>query len=232
MAILDFDTLIICNEEFNTETLTESLAYFKSCGIKKFIISRGVDLRDNSPHHIKTVLAETKQEISKIKIRGAKIRFVPHLHIHKNTAYDYFTPHLKAWGSDIIFLQMPIMPDANWLDPELNFYIYKLKLRPIFISYENQLMINAPAVTTKLFKSPNVDFCFDLNYITAEEYEFRLHQGMTYGSTIIPCVSNKFESYGNVLNRFSKLRKRMGDIAYLKLCKHINSSCRYLWNRL
>ncbi len=232
MPLLDFNSLVICNEDFNIASLSHALTYFRSCGIKNFIVSRGVDLRDNSPHYIKTSLAETKQAISNIKVRGAKIRFIPHIHIHEGTAYDYFTPHLKAWGSDLIFLQIPLLPEARWLDPEMNFLLYKLKLRPVFVNYEWTLLPDKNTVTSKLFKSPNVDFCFDINYILSEDYEARIHQAMTYGSTLIPCISNKFESYENLFERFHQFRERVGDITYLKLCRHINVSCRSLWQRL
>ncbi len=232
MPLLDFNSLVICNEDFNITSLTNALTYFRNYGIKNFIVSRGVSVRDNSPHYIKTSLAKTKQAVSNIKVRSAKIRFIPHIHIYEGTVYDYFTPHLKAWGSDLIFLQMPLLAEARWLDPEMNFLLYKLKLRPVFVNYELTLLPTENSVTSKLFKSPNVDFCFDIKHMLSEDYEYRIHQAMTYGSTLIPCISNKFESYKNLFEEFHKFRNRVGDITYFKLCRHINFSCQSLWRRL
>ncbi len=232
MPILDFNSLVICNENFDITSLTKAIKHFRSCGIRNFIISCGVDVRDQSPFTIRILLSQTKKEVSTIKVRGAKIRFIPHIHIHEGTARHYFTPHLKAWGSDIILLEAPLAPNAYWFDTENHHYIYVLGLRPVFLGYDMSLTADTPTVAEKLFKSPNVDFCFDLRQITMAKFEFRLHQSMSYGSTLIPCISNDFKSYRDIIKRFEKLRARMGDDAYLKLCRHINLSCQALWERI
>ncbi len=232
MPLLDFNSLVICNEDFNLASLNDTLTYFREYGITNFIISCGVNLRDQPPHYIRLTLERAKQTVSKLKVRSAKILFVPHIHFHQATAYDYFTPQLKARKSNLIFLQMPLLPEARWVNPELNYLLYKLKLRPVFVNYESAIYDDKYTLAANIFRSPNIDFCFDINYIIAEKYEFQIHQAMTYGSTIIPCISNELEYYGNVTERFLEFRKRVGDLAYLKICRHINCSCKSLWNRL
>ncbi len=230
MALLDFNSLVVCNYEKDTDTIYALLKKFKGLGVKNFIVTYYVNYHNTTPNNIIEELQKFKQDVKSIHISGIKVKVCPVLNIRSGLVENPFIRRLKVYGRDAIFVTAPTpIQNRDWINSSFHHLVFKKNLIPVFASYEENIINFPNSFTDSLFKAANVMFCLDLNFFLNPNYEHLLHKSVTNKTTIIPCVSNSSYSYSNIELKFQRLRKRIGDIAYLRLCKQINTSCERLW---
>ncbi len=232
MALLDFDTLVICNSNYKPFVLRNLMTYFSDCGIKKFIIIRFSDVYRQPKDEIIPKFKRFKKEISKIRIRGCKIHVYHGLFVHNGDLLTHFATRLKVYGSDLIFLKTPIYGDLSWINPELNHLVFKKKILPVFTSFERNLKTCPTDFANNLFKAHNAMFCVDLKFFLNPDYEHYIYRAITSETTVIPCITLHDGKYPNIVEKFEIFRQTVGDHAYFSLCKHIDRSCKRLWDHL
>ncbi len=229
MPLLDFNSLVICNEDGSYKSLSDTLLYFSELGIKNFIVTQSFDLNVSSQSKIISDCKMIKETIAAARPRGVRVHFVPTIFLSPKLLKNPFIKRLKIRNSNTVFIQAPFFVNDHWIHSDLNYLLYRQKLRPVFTRFEKNLISCTPKFATSLFKTQKAAYCIDLNFFVSQKYEFRLHQAVTFESPIIPCVSNNLCMYGDMYNRFAAMRECIGDLAYFKICKHINTSCRSLW---
>ncbi len=226
MPLLDFDSLVVCNNTFDIYELTDTVKYFNSLGIRKFIFTYRVNPQCQSIYNIKNNIYDARQILKSIKVRGTHIYFSPSLLIQKNIVRNSFISKLKVRASNMIFVDPSEIFTEPWIQSDLNHLLYTKSLVPTFLSFESIINMHRSDFATSLFQVPYAAYCLDLNFIVSFKSEAWLHKAITYNSPVVPCISSGSHlDYFSILNNFKLMRNEIGDLAYLKFCKHINQSC-------
>ncbi len=80
MPLLDFNSLVICNNNTeSSELLKETLDFFSNIGIKKFIVLQDIDPAHDSQWYINNQLKNVQTLIRSVKPRGVHAQCVPNI---------------------------------------------------------------------------------------------------------------------------------------------------------
>ena len=230
MPLLDFNSLVICNDDFNINSLKSTLEFFSELGVKNFISTFPVDVVSDSPTFIKERIANLKSDISSIKPRGVKIAIAHNAHINPGVSHNPSLKSITYKHSKYLFIQTPLFIDDTWFSPDINYFLYKQKLLPIFTRFERTFISCDKQFSYKLYKIQKAVFCLDINYITSlNSFEF-IKFGMANNITFIPSISNDISNYPAVMRQFQDFGKRLGTPTYLRFCKQINDNIKCLFN--
>ena len=63
MPLLDFDSLVICNKNYDISALTSTLEFFRELGIRKFIVTIDVDPLRASQYDVLNKYRDFKQAV-------------------------------------------------------------------------------------------------------------------------------------------------------------------------
>ena len=226
MPLLDFDSLVICNHDTNISSLNNTLCHFTELGIRKFIVTYVIDPHTCSMYHMLNSYKLFKTQVSAIKPRGVKLRVVPEVYLHQSTLRNPFIKRFKLSRTNLLFVRAPIFNDKDWLPQDLNYLIYKQKLKPVICSFETNLDTCNARDMEQLYKTQNVIHCMDINFLTSVTSDEHLRMMTKLEIPVLPCISKELCYYKNALVRYDHLRDRMGNKRYLKFCKHLNQSVR------
>ena len=226
MPLLDFDSLVICNHDTSVSSLNDTLVHFTKLGIRKFIITYELDPHTSSMYDMLNNYKQFKTRISAIKPRGVKLRVVPEVYLHQSTLKNPFIKRFKLPRTNLLFVRAPIFNDKDWLPQDINYLLYKQKLKPVLCSFETNLDTCNSRDMEQLYKTQNVIHCMDINFLTSVTSEEQLRMLTKLEIPVLPCITKELCYYQNALVRYDHLRDRIGDKRYLRLCKHLNQSVR------
>jgi hypothetical protein len=232
MALLDFDSLVICNDDHNLESLKLTMDHFRELGIRNFIITMPVDLVNDPWASIKNNYKSFKDSITTIKPRGCTVSVVHNTYIVPGAAFNPILHKLTFAKTNRLFIQIPLFLDDSWFSPEINYFLYKQKLLPIFTRFERTLISSNKEFSTKLYKIQKGAYCVDINYMTSIDGIPHIKEGMRAGAIILPAISNNYNAYIAEEKRFAMMSDRMGRILYLKFCKYMNTCCKSIFGLL
>ncbi len=232
MSVLSFNSLVICNGDHDLSSLADTLKYFSSIGIRKFIITFDVDLVVSSEFDILNDYKAFKKSVKSIKPFGVKILITPNVHLSQGVTQNPFLKKLTIPNTDMIFIQTPLFVDGTWLNPDLNYLMYKQKLRPVFTCFERNLISCKYEISNQLYKTKGAIFCIDINYMTSISAESRIRQGLERNINIVPAISNDLLTYYTSLNKFSRLSERLSKSTYSRFCMYLMKNTRSLFNDL
>ncbi len=232
MPLLSFNSLVICNGDHNLSSLKDTLKYFSSIGIQKFIITHDIDLTVSSTADVFNNYKHFQKSIRSIKPYGIKLQLVPNIHLSQGVAKNPCLNKLTLTNSNKIFIQTPIFIDGTWLNPDINYLMYRQNLHPVFTCFERNLISCKHEFSNQLYKTQNATFCIDINYMTAINTESRIRQGLERNITIIPAITHDLSSYYSVINRFSLLSERFSKNTYSRFCMYLNRNVKTLFSDL
>ncbi len=231
MSFIDFNSLIICNDNPDPQALCDTIKYFRNLGVKNFVITYGLYLDRFCQSEIINTFKSAKARLSDISVRGANIWIYPNVHVTDGILRNPFIKRLKVRSTNLFFTELPMFASGDKLNADINYTLFKQKLFPIFVSFEINLISSPKSFTGTLYKSQNAAFALDLEFMMSSDYEHFLHMAMTSGTTIIPCVSRELKAYSDIVLQFEHLRNRLGDDSYFKLCRHVDVSCKRIFNQ-
>ena len=232
MPLLDFDTLVICNQSYDIKLLKKTTQYFKELGIKNFIVTHNINLASYSLSYIDSTFKEAKAFLKSATPSNCKLCVTPNVPVLEgymhNTILKRLTFKFSRTKTNRIFLEAPTDIDDWWLMQDLNYLIYKQRLVPVFVSVERNLKSYKIQYFNKFLSTRTAVFCIDINTLISKSFTVILQKCVRKNIPIVPCISPKPHLYKDIIERFAKLREMLGDEQYLKLCKHFNDSKRYL----
>ncbi len=229
MSFLDFNSLIICNDDYDVKSLTDTVKYFRDYGIKNFVITYSVYPERFSQSEIINSCKSAKIKLLNAAPRNTHLRIYPNVHISNGTLRNPFINRLKIRATNMIFAELPMFC-TDTLNADINYLLFKQKLFPIFISFETNLVSSSKNFVNTLYKSPNAAFALDLEFMVKSDYEHFVHMLITSKSTIIPCISRNLKCYSDIILQFEFFRQRLGDHAYFKFCKQVDTSCKRIFS--
>ena len=235
MPLLDFDSLVICNKNYDISALTSTLEFFRELGIRKFIVTIDVDPLRASQYDVLNKYRDFKQAVlTQARPRSSIIRVAPSVLLEKDISLDPFLQRLRLSRTNKIFIRSPLLQDKSWTPEQLNYLLYKQKLKPIFVNFEYNLLSPDHEYRDQLYRIEKAAYCLDINFMTKKLSEKHLKHALREDLTIIPAVSNPLYAYDGsnrhfVIDSFNELRDRIGSRTYLKICKQINVSTKKIF---
>lgn len=226
MPLLDFDSLVICNNDTDIDSLRISLKHFTELGIRKFIVTYEIDPHTMSTYDMLNGYKSFKAQVFTVKPRGVKLRVVPEVYLHQSTLRNPIMKRFRLSKTNLLFVRAPIFNDKDWLPQDINYLLYKQKIKPVLCSFETNLDTCNTRDMDQLYKTQNVVHCMDINFLTSVTSDEHLRMMNKLDIPVIPCISKEFCYYTNALVRYDHLRDRIGTRRYLNVCKHLNQSIR------
>jgi hypothetical protein len=229
----DFNTLVIANFEDIPYKIQRTLDKFNKAGITRFVILFPVNIRTTSYSKILSDLRNFRNTVLPYRPRGAKLIVYPSVYVEKGTLENPILKKLTIDGNRV-FLRLPDYVDSWWLPSDINYLLYKQKLRPIFVSFEENLLNCAYEFGDKLYKTQYSQFCIDINYLTTfrVKQRTRVDKAIKRGAPMIPCISKPHPEYDTEQQyRFERLKNRLGNLDYYKLCMSLNENGRDLFKK-
>ena len=230
MALLDFDSLVICNNDNSLESIKLTIDHFKALGIKKYIVTLPVDIEADSMYDIQLKYKNLKASLASIKPRGCTLKVVYNTYIAPGVSYNPILSKLSFAKTNRLFVQTPLFLNDSWFSPQINHFLYKQKLLPVFTCFERTLVSSDKDFSSKLYKIQKGACCVDINYMTSFEGITRVKEMMRAGAMILPAISSHCDKYVSAPYRFERMSDRMGKILYLKYCKYINDCCKNIFD--
>ncbi len=228
MAYLDFDTLLICNDRFDEESIKYTLDFFKGVGIRKFIFTYDFD-RDVKPMALAVQkFRSLKPYLSSLAPRGLRIYTAFNVLLSEGAVFDPSFNRLTLGHSDRIFTKLPFYNYEDWLEADMNRLLYKNKLKPAFVSFERSLSIIDRDIIERFMTIKNAVFCMDINYLTSIQAIADLEHFLSLGINILPCVSADIFNYPGIIKSFDLLKNRIGKQNYTNLCKFFHNSSKVI----
>ncbi len=221
MAYLDFDTLVICNNDFSESFLASCFDFFGELGIKNFIFTYDFDVANRPISGGLQTLRTLKPYLHTFQPRGTRVFTAINVILSKDIAYNEDLTRLTISNTERLFVNLPIFDGQSWLEPDLTHLVYRKKLRPLFTSFERNAITYDNPMIERFSRLPNAVFCIDANYMFSLRSQAKLTLLLKSGARILPCISNKMSDYVAVLQGYSDLKKRLGISLYRELCKNI-----------
>ena len=229
MPYLDFDTLLICNNDFSEDSVRFTLEFFKSIGVKKFIFTYEYD-RDLKP--VSSAFAKFKSlkpYLRSLAPRGVRIYTAFNVVLSEGLVYDKEFTRFSFGHSDRIFISLPYDNQIEWLESDMNHLLYKNKQKPAFISFRH--IDHSQDILNRLTAIKSSIFSMDINYMTSINSREAICSLAESSVNIVPCIMRNVFEYSGVLKSIVLFQNRIGIRNYLKICNNFyNSSSELIKN--
>lgn len=221
---MDFDTLVICNNDFSEDFLFECFSFFHDLGIRNFIFTYDFDVASRAlPEGLRT-LRMLKPYLHRFQPRGTRIYTAINVMLDKDISYNKNLFSLALPHTDRIFVNLPIFTGNEWLEADLGHLVYRKRLQPLFTSFERNAITYTDDMLERFSRLPKVVFCLDANYLFSLRAQTKLSNLLRANCHILPCISNHMSDYVAVAEGYADLKKRLGMPLYRELCKSIRES--------
>ena len=221
MAYLDFDTLVICNNDFSEDFLLSCFDFFHELGIRNFIFTYDFDVANRPVSTGLETLRTLKPYLQTLKPRGVRIYTAMNVILSKDVAYNKDLARLTIPHTDRLFINLPLFDEHPWLESDLAHLVYRKKLSPMFTSFERNAITYDDTTIERFSRLPGTVFCVDANYMFSLRSQAKLTLLLKAGARILPSISNKMSDYVAVLQGYEDLKSRLGVPLYRELCKNI-----------
>lgn len=222
MAYLDFDTLLVCNNYFDEESVKHTLTFFNDLGIRKFIFTYDYDRIPMS--FAVSKFRTIKPYIKSCAPRGSQIYTSFNVLMSEGLVFEPSFKRLSLGHSDRIFINCPLFNYDGWLESDMNRLLYKNKLKPDFTSFERNLLICDRQMINRFLSIKNAVFGIDLNYLTAIKNTLDTEKIISRKINIMPCISSHIFNYPGVKKHFDQLKDRIGVNDYCDLLASFHDS--------
>ena len=227
MAFLPFDSLVIANQDFELQSVKDTLSFFSSCGIRKFIFLINFDRSRHTVAWIKDRKKLLDRLIDSVRPGGVFVQSFLNLELSEGIIYDPTVDRLLSKHSSFLFVKAPLFCDESWVDADLNHLLYKKKLIPILSSFEGNISTNSKSRIDQIFTSNAYWLSLDLNYLTAKDSELRIKQIISREIHILPCITHSLSNYAGILNAFDNMKTRYGSNLYTRMNRNLLGTQNY-----
>lgn len=224
MAFLPFDSLVIANQDFELQSVKDTLSFFASCGIRKFIFLLSFDRSHHTVAWIKDRKKRLDRLINSVRPSGVFVQSFLNFELSEGIIYDPTVDRLLSKHSSFLFVKAPLFCDESWVDADLNHLLYKKKLTPIMTSFEGNISTNSQSRIDQIFTSNTYWLSLDLNYITAKDSEPRMKQIISREIHVLPCITHSLSNYVGILEAFDDMKLRYGTNLYTQMNRGLLST--------
>jgi len=222
---LDFDTLVISNNNFSDTFIFECFSFFSDLGIQNFIFTYDFDAVGRPLSEALRTLRTLKPYLHRFQTRGTNVYTAFNLLLDQDLARNQsLLESLSIPHTERIFVNLPIFTGHDWLEPDLAHLVYRKHRSPIFTSFERNAITYTDDMLERFSRLPKTVFCLDANYMFSLRAQTKLTRLVRANSQILPCISNSMSDYVAVLDGFADLKRRLGPSLYRKLCVNIRQT--------
>ena len=215
LKLLDFGSMVVCNNDFTEHNLCLTIDKLASCGIRRIIFTYDYNcFTSNITKHI-VKLRELSNLVKQCKKRGVNVKVFSSVAATQTAIYDYSLSRLgmKLKTRDYIFLDLPIFADKAKIDGNLNYLIYRQQLYPIFTSFEKNV-ITSRDISEHILKTPGAVFLFDVNYISRPPVIDAVRHCIKNDIPMLLCLSKSIENYTDICEYVDHFRTLVGQKTY------------------
>ena len=216
VPLLDFDTLLVCNQDFRQSALAGLFAFFGKLGIRKYIFVCELDLCAKTFTQLRDRLSAVRSALCQAKPHGVLLYLTPGFPLVKGLLSD---PSLYRLAPTVYTgIQLPLFGGDDWVEPELSYFLYQKHRLPLYLSFERNLATNSEAFVKRLSQVRSAMIAVDSNTLTANRMEKPLLSALRQKLFCIPCISNSLANYAGISSSYQSLRERLGEPDYRTLC--------------
>ena len=224
MPYLDFDTLVICNNNFSEDFLLDCFSFFRELGIRNFIFTYDLDIANRSPAEGLRTLRTLKPYLHRFQLRDTRIYTAANILLDQDVARNQDLLNFTLPHTDRIFVSLPIFTGHEWLEADLSHLIYRKHLQPLFTSFERNAITYSEDMLERFSRLPNTVFCLDTNYLFSLRSQSKVTSLLYKNCHILPCISNRMSDYVAVMAGYADLKDRLGASLYRELCQAIRTT--------
>lgn len=225
MAYLDFNTLVICNNDFSEDFLAECFFFFHELGVQNFIFTYDFDAVGRSlPEGIRT-LRSLKPYLHRFQVRGTRVYTAFNVILEQGVSHNKeIVQRLSLPHTDRIFINLPLFTGHEWLEADLAHLVYRKHRQPVFTSFERNVITYTDDMLERFSRLPKSIFCLDANYLFSLRSQTKLENLLKANVHILPCISNSMSDYVAVSEGYADLKRRIGTSYYRDLCNSFRES--------
>ena len=225
MSYLDFDTLVICNNNFSEDFLSDCFSFFLERGIQNFIFTYDVDASCRTISETLRIFRTLKPYLNQFRPRGTQLYTALNLILDQDLARNKeLLRSLSLPHTDRLFVGLPLFTGNEWLEADLAHLVYRKHHQPVFTSFERNAITYTDDMLERFSRLPKSVFCLDANYLFSLRSQTKLTQLIQANAHILPCISNSMSDYVAICEGYADLKKRLGAPLYRKLCVNIRES--------
>ena len=219
--MLDFDYLIISNQIFDEKSVSATLRFFSERGIRRFYVAFNVDLSQTTIKRVAPSIKALQKRFSSLCPRGSSVHVYPMLSLSEDAVKNPCVPKL-SFGQKMIFTNLPfacLSDHDSWMDENLNFLVRKLRLTPIFLSFEEFLALNDSATANHFLYGSGFSFGFDLNFLTLPSHRFVIEEMIQNKIPAYPIMSDELFYYVGIEKSMQAFKDLIGKDLYVQFCR-------------
>ena len=229
---LGFDYLVISNEDFDVDSLVDTISFFHSIGIRKFIFTVSYDPLRHTEAWLTDRMKRLKPTLNAYRPRGCSMT------LYADTVHSSGVPHgihsyrrLCVPHSSAIFIRLSPFGDPSQIDPDLNELCFTRKCRPICTAFEDNIRTCEPDWIRRMMASRSLCFAMDLNFMTATDSEPLMRHAIAQDCRIIPAISHSISNYPGILYRMEAWKEEIGESNYTKFLRQVHTTGYQLFPR-
>ena len=222
MHHLDFDTMIFCYRDFQTDTLISTFQFFSDIGIKNFIFAYELDCDRTSISITKARIKEMTRTLQACKPRNCRPYLVGCPILYEGVAHQSYLSSNKFAHTEYVFTSLPLFTGDAWIPADLNHLLYQQKLKPVFTRFERNLQANSSELMHSISHIPSAIYTFDALYMASPDGFSVVESWIRNELSVIPCVSDRVSDYAGLLKAYERLRDQIPSGHYYALCRAIN----------
>lgn len=231
MQSFGFSTVIVSNDDFREDTLINTFSVLQMHGFRKIIFAVSHDISSvtvTTARHIerKKLL---QARLSKLSLYGVSTSVVSNVLMSGFSVYERQISRLSLRGSQYLPMELPLFDCKDWIDPTLNYLLYKLKKKPLFISFDRNIATYDGALTEHLMNTRLATFMLDMNSMTNPSMLKYVKSLIDANAIIIPGISGVIEDYTCLYDKFLFLQQALGNDDYAKMIMNSSRGCRAIF---
>ena len=224
MSHLDFNYLVISNQQFDSTSLRTTFSFFGDLGIKKFLFTVDCHCDRYSVSQMTDRIRQAHIALEAVRPRGISVAVCANVQMYEGISEDPLLHRLYANRSNYLFLKLPIFSSEDWINMDLNRILFQRHCIPIFSRFEENMKTNPKSQMELLLYSSSFIGCFDLNYITSLVAFQSISDMIRHEVAILPSISHNIHDYAGVYKSFIDFKNRSGTEQYVDLCRNIQRS--------
>ncbi len=223
---LGFDTVIVNNRMYDTESLSLLFNQLLKHDIKNYIFLSDFDFINNSFSLEADRIKKFKVLLKDITPYGVHTKICYNLNFEHDVSFNKELKRLYAYRKNSsLFISLPTMLDLKIYDSfsiDLNRLIYRLNAFPLCVDFDKVIETSNMDICMRLLKNPRIAFGFDLSYLFSPEKLDFLKTLIQNNSLVIPTISQDILQYEYLDYFYEKLLDNIGKEKYYQLCTKIN----------
>lgn len=219
-----FSSIIIANNVFKDDQLDYTFELLCGYGFRRFtfLLNHDVTSSTLNEHIRRKKLASDIVHAHKPRSCVANVH--SNIIISDESVYEKQISALSIKRTEYLPIELPIFKCGDWIDSSLNYLLYKQHKKPLFISFEKNMITYDKDFALHLIDTRLASFAVDINSFVNPKLIPYMRKIIYNDATIIPCVSGMIGDYTNLDEKLSFFKEKIGQNAYSRMILNASRS--------